>query len=172
MLFSQAVPDGHPLYATALPMASSHYFTQPRRVPARLAPPMWFCALPLLPRRGHPHGRLCTTPILVSSVCCEYEVHFHFLWLSEWTLNISPFLHRFGAYKETIISRFLTLQSRAPLTSHTSILSTIERSGIPYHRGGLVGVPAACRALCPLLCWTLWLLPRRAHPHGRLCTTP
>ena len=46
--------------ATALPMASSHYFTHPHQVSARLVPPLRCCAVPLvLPLRAHPCGRLC-----------------------------------------------------------------------------------------------------------------
>ena len=35
------------------------------------------------------------------------------------------------------------------------------RGAISHHRGGLVGVSAACRALCGLLCMALWVRPER-----------
>ena len=41
--------------ATILPMASSHHFTHPQQGWARLAPSLWWCAVPLvLPLRAHP----------------------------------------------------------------------------------------------------------------------
>ena len=52
--------------ATAWPMASSHRFTHPHQVSARLTPPLWCCAVPLLlPVRAKPYGRLCTTRVSV-----------------------------------------------------------------------------------------------------------
>ena len=53
-------------------MASSHHFTHPRQVSARLALPL-LCAVPLLlPVRAHPDGRLCTTrvSVLVVNIMC------------------------------------------------------------------------------------------------------
>ena len=81
--------------------------------------------------RGHPHGRLCTTPIV--SVYRKCKVHLNILLLSEWTVNIPPFWYRFGACKTTSISRCLTQMSRASLTSRAGLSSTNERSGVPYH---------------------------------------
>ena len=42
-------------------------------------------------------------------------------------------------------------------------LPTNVRDPISYHRGGSVGVPSACPALCGLLCWTLWARPEYAN---------
>ena len=50
--------------ATALKVTSSHHFTHPRQVSARLAPPLWCYAAPLLLSvRAHPYGCLCTTRV-------------------------------------------------------------------------------------------------------------
>ena len=44
----------------------------------------------------------------------------------------------------------------------TVLLRTV-RVPISHNRGGSVGVPAACRELCGLLCLTLWARPERAY---------
>ena len=41
----------------------------------------------LLPRPTHPHGRLCTTPVV--SVRRKYKVHLNIVKLSKWTLYVS-----------------------------------------------------------------------------------
>ena len=99
-------------------MASSHHFTLPRQVSAHLTPPLCCCAILLLPRRAHPPGRLCTTPLV--SVCRKYKVLKNILGLSGWTLNV-PFWYRFGAYKKTSISRCLA-QKSIGVHGHTSKL--------------------------------------------------
>ena len=145
-------------------MASSHHVTHSRQVSARLTPPLWRYAIPLLPRRGHPHGRLCIYITPLVSICCKCKVHLNILWPSELTLNVPPFWYRFAPSakdkhpsmphpEKPSISRF----ARRPF-----IYKWMVRGPISHHRGGPVGVLAACRALCGLLCLTLWARPERS----------
>ena len=120
MSFSPKTPDEHP--PTPLPCRWPALINLPTLAKFQLDwRCLWCCATSLLPRRAHPHSRLCATPLV--SVCRKCKTRFNLLWQCEWTLNVPPFWYRFGAWKKTSSSRCLT-QKSAGVHGHASKLTT------------------------------------------------
>ena len=60
-----------------------------------------------------------------------------------------------------LVLRSITSIKLRSLRTQAVYLPTNVRGPASHHRGGSVGVPAACRALCGLLCLALWAPPER-----------
>ena len=136
-------------------MASSHHFTHPRQVSARLAPPLW-CAVPLLLSIGSPFA-LSSFFAFLSFVCftffmfifCFPPLFARYVW----------FLFRSVFFRYSLFSAYLAgvpmLCLKYPLRWHGTLRCLIMYSPCEY-----------CMTMYYLLCRSLW--PQSLYP-CRVC---